>query len=251
MARRRFFVPALDGGVARLTGEDAEHLTRVLRVERGQFFEISDNERVYLAEVTMARKAEVIFEVREELPQVPEIGDTTLLVALIKFDRLEWILEKSTELGVTRIQLVRAERSEKGLEVAAVKRMARWQRILQESSQQSRRQRMPELGEVMPLAQAMKTQFEYRLWLDEEATDPILPALRGLQQNSRVGLLLGPEGGWAPREREAIRGAGWTAVSLGPLVLRAETAATAALAVIRARSYEDATNVESVTKNLK
>src|SRR5579884_3584106 len=114
MARRRFFVDQVRNGRAELEGEDAHHLTRVLRVEAGQKFEISDNSRVWLAEVQTARKNLVEFAVLHEIEPVPETARITLYLALIKFDRLEWATEKATELGVSAIVPVDTARSEDG-----------------------------------------------------------------------------------------------------------------------------------------
>jgi len=99
-------------------------LTRVLRVEVGQKFEISDNRRVWLAEVGVARKNVVEFTVLEELAAGDQPAETTLYLALIKFERFEWAVEKATELGVTRIVPVQAQRSERGLEEGARKRVS-------------------------------------------------------------------------------------------------------------------------------
>src|SRR5262245_57911979 len=118
MSRRRFFVDEIRNGTAELTGDEARHLTQVLRVETGQRYEISDNQRVYLAEVDLARKQHVVFRILETLPEPEPPSKLTLLVALIKFERLELLLEKATELGVGTIRLVKAERSEKGLDLA-------------------------------------------------------------------------------------------------------------------------------------
>src|SRR5689334_20361945 len=98
MARRRFFVDQVRNGKAEITGEDAHHLTRVLRVEAGQKFEITDNERAWLAEVEAARKDLVRFSIIEELARAPEVPFVTVYLALIKFDRFEWAVEKATEL---------------------------------------------------------------------------------------------------------------------------------------------------------
>src|SRR5271156_4792918 len=103
MARRRFFVDAVQSGRARITGPDAHHLTRVLRVEPGQQFEISDNHSVYLAEVESARKDLVSFVVHEPLAVAEPVVRSTLLASLVRFERFEWIVEKATELGVERI----------------------------------------------------------------------------------------------------------------------------------------------------
>lgn len=232
MARRRFFVPEVRSGKAELSGDDAKHLTQVLRVEKGQFYEISDNERVYLAEIELARKAEVIFRIHELLETPEPMRPLTILAALIKFERLEDMMEKATELGATEIRLVKAERSEKGLDLAAPRRTPRWRRIAMEASQQSRRWRLPEISGPVPLSEALRTEARYRLFLDEERTgSPLLDVLAGPDS---AAVLVGPEGGWPPREREAALAAGWAPVSLGPQVLRAETAAIAALATVNA-----------------
>jgi 16S rRNA (uracil1498-N3)-methyltransferase len=235
MARRRFFVDAVHAGRATITGPDAHHLTRVLRVEPGQQFEISDNQSVYLAEVESARKDLVSFSIRERVPEAEPEVRTTILAALIRFERLEWIIEKATELGVERVVPVRAERSEKGLAQAAGKRMSRWNRIVREASEQSRRAKLPEILAPATFAEALQTPSVYRYVLEEAGAPPILSALPARRvRGDCVALLVGPEGGWTDRERELTRAAGWCAVSLGAEILRAETAAIAGLAIINA-----------------
>ena len=142
MARRRFFVEEVHNGQAELLGDDAHHLTHVLRVEQGQRYEISNNREVFLAEVEVARKNRVVFRVLEKLDADLPGMKITLYLSLIKFDHLELALEKATELGVTDIVLVDATRSEKGIERGAEKRMTRWRRILLEASQQTPRSRL-------------------------------------------------------------------------------------------------------------
>ncbi|MBC7924789.1 MAG: 16S rRNA (uracil(1498)-N(3))-methyltransferase [Bryobacteraceae bacterium] len=232
MARRRFFVPEVKNGQAELEGDDAKHLTQVLRVETGEIYEISDNERVYIAEVTLARKAHVLFQVVEELPPPEPLRPLIVLVSLIKFERLETVIEKATELGATEIKLVRAERSEKGLDLAAPKRMARWKRIALEASQQSRRSMLPEISGPVALRNALELVADHRIFLDEERTGQ--PLLDVVQKPGTVALLTGPEGGWPDHERESAMKAGWSPVTLGPFILRAETAAIAAMAAVQA-----------------
>lgn len=236
MARRRFFVGGVRNGEAEITGDDAQHLTRVLRVEVGQHYEISDNVNVYLAEITSARKQHVAFRVIERVPISPPAVRLHLYASLIKFDHFEWMIEKVTECGAERIIPVLAERSERGLSHAAAKRLERWRRIALEASQQSRRDAVPQVDELVELEEALKTEAECRLVCDEEPKlTPLLGALPGERNPaSMVAVLIGPEGGWTPRERSAIAAAGWTAVTLGPQILRAETAAIAALSVINA-----------------
>jgi 16S rRNA (uracil1498-N3)-methyltransferase len=236
MARRRFFVDAVQSGRARITGPDAHHLTRVLRVEPGQQFEISDNHSVYLAEVESARKDLVSFAIQERLAAVEPVVRTTLFAALVRFERFEWIIEKATELGVEQIIPLETERTEKGLRKAAEKRSVRWNRIAREASEQSRRARLPAIRDAVALAEAIEIEADYRYLLEEvRGAGPMLSVLPASRRaGDRVALLLGPEGGWTDRERGLIASAGWCAVSLGHEILRAETAAIAGLAIINA-----------------
>jgi len=234
MARRRFFVQSVHRGHAQVTGPDAHHLTRVLRVEPGQKFEISDNQNVYLAEVETARKDLVSFAIIESL-EIPSVSvHLHLLPALIKFERFEWLIEKATELGAERLTPLEAQRSEKGLYEAACKRLPRWRRVVREASEQSRRAHLLEIDSPIRLDEAL-TVDGYRFVLEEASAAPILAAMPATRvPGNDVSLLVGPEGGWTDAERTEIRDAGWTAVSLGTNILRAETAAIAGLSILSA-----------------
>ena len=236
MARRRFFVPVIRNGEATIEGDDAQHLTRVLRVEKGQIYEISDNRDAWLAEVTLARKQEVTFRALEPVAARPRVVRLHLYAALIKFDHFEWIVEKATELGVERIVPFRAERSDKGLEQAAVKRVERWRRIAIEASQQSRRDRLPEVDDPTSFDLAMLADADLRIFCDEQpGATPILKALPADRTaDQTVALMIGPEGGWTDVERAKFSEVGWMPVTLGPQILRTETAAASAAAVITA-----------------
>ena len=231
MARRLFYVPQVRREEAELTGDAAQHLVRVLRVEEGQVFEISDNQHLYLATVTTARKSSVVFKVTERLPDQAPVPEVTLLASLFKFDHFEWLLEKATELNVARIVPVIAERSERGLDQAAPKRKERWERIVLEASQQCRRMTLPLVDDPVKLREAAEFPATHRVLLDEMRQGGPLHRL-GVAPGDSVAVLLGPEGGWAERERELLIDAGWTPKSLGPNILRAETAGMAALAAV-------------------
>jgi 16S rRNA (uracil1498-N3)-methyltransferase len=208
--------------MAELRGDAARHLTRVLRAQPGQQYEISDNQAAYLAELTETHPERAVFRILEriEVPEPPV--RVTLCAALIKFDRFEWIVEKATELGVECILPVETARVEKGLLEASRKRTERWERIARESSQQS-----------ASLARALATPADYRYFLEESGAPSfprMLPPSR--KESGTAALLVGPEGGWTDAERQAAADAGWLAVGLGPQILRAETAALAALAIL-------------------
>jgi 16S rRNA (uracil1498-N3)-methyltransferase len=227
--RRRFFVDQVRNGQAEILGDDAKHLSRVLRAEAGQVYEISDNRNVYLAEIETARKDRVIFRAMERLEATPPLP-LTLCAALFKFDRFEWMIEKATELGVAEVVPFESERTERGLERAAVKRVDRWRRIALEASQQSRRAILPEVQAPVSFEDALSVQAERRWVLDESQGGRRWAGGAG----KSAAILIGPEGGWADRERATFVAAGWTPISMGPLILRAETAAIAALTIAAA-----------------
>jgi 16S rRNA (uracil1498-N3)-methyltransferase len=230
---RRFFVDEVRRGEAELAGEQAEHLTRVLRAENGQRYEVCDGARLYVGEIVEARKRWVRFRILEELPVTAPAARIALLMSIIKFERFEWVVEKATEFGVVKIVPVEAERSDKGLELAARKRSERWRKIARAAGQQSHRVQLPEILPPAPLREAIAEVADRRLYLEERPGAPLLRnALLDPKHGESIAVLVGPEGGWTGREREHLAAAGWPAVSLGPQILRAETAAAAAIALV-------------------
>lgn len=231
MARRLFFVNEVRSGRAELRGEEAKHLSRVLRVEPGHMYEVSDNEQKYLAKVVEAHKEAVRFEIIEKLETVREAPSIHLYAAIIKFEHFEWGIEKATELGVDVIVPVQSARSETGLDKAVAKRLERWRRIALESSQQSRRVFLPRIDGVARFRDVLKVAEGQKLFLDENRESNPLSAHE--RAADTISLLIGPEGGWTDDERSQALAAGWTPASLGPRILRAETAWLAAMAILR------------------
>jgi 16S rRNA (uracil1498-N3)-methyltransferase len=234
MTRRRWIADKIEGNQAFLYGQNAEHLARVLRARVGQEFEVAAENRVYLGRIKQISEQEVTFELSQELESVEEqgTGGVTLWLAIFKFDRMEWAIEKATELGVAKIVPVAAQRTDTHLAAAADKRTERWRRIVKEASQQSRRNSPPEVLNPMKLKQALTNADEARVVLSEVEKEWQLGAvLREFNPGEPVSLAVGPEGGWTETELEAFSSAGWRAASLGANILRAETAAIAALAV--------------------
>jgi 16S rRNA (uracil1498-N3)-methyltransferase len=230
--RRRFFVTEFRDGRAELRGDAAHHAGRVLRVECGQQFELSDGQQVWLASVDAVARERIQFVLRERVEGREPSLHTTLLLSIVKFDRLEWALEKATELGVAQIVPLAAARSDKMLRRAAAKRAVRWRKILLESAQQARRLRVPELLEIMRPAAAFAAMknASVKLLLSEERNAPELRDVLGGATGSSAALAIGPEGGWTEDEFAAARTAGFRAASLGPTIVRTETAVVAALA---------------------
>src|SRR6201996_5754942 len=146
MTRRRWIADTSHGNTASLTGDQAAHLARVLRAQPGQIFDVVADGFLHRAEVTEVRDDEVLFTLHEE-HEAESALPVRLLIAVFKFDHMEWGIEKATELGAARITPVLARRTEKHLAQAAAKRVDRWRRIVREASQQSRRSDVPEVDD--------------------------------------------------------------------------------------------------------
>lgn len=243
MTRRRFIADTFTDTTASLTGEQAHHLARVLRAQPGQQYDVVSNGFLHRATITSVTEDEVLFTLGEELETEAALP-VHLLLAVIKFDHYEWGLEKATELGAARITPVLARRTEKHLAQAAAKRVERWRRITLEAAKQSRRTDLPELDNPQPLAAALKlVSAPHRLLLAETEQDNTLAnALRShhmpdgpdAEHNHALAFAIGPEGGWTQDEMQLFTISGWQPVTLGPRILRAETAALAALSICSA-----------------
>lgn len=235
MTRRRWIAEHWDEATATLAGAQAAHMARVLRAEPGIEADVVAGGRVFHAEVASVSAEEVRFNLLAELEADPALP-ITLVMTIFKFDRMEWAIEKATELGVAGIAPVIARRTEKHLAQAASKRAERWRRIAQEASQQSRRSDVPVIHDPIALAEhARAASNAVRIVLAEQERTTTLraaldEAIAGAEAPS-LEIAIGPEGGWAPEEESLFDANGWRAVSLGPRILRAETAAITALAV--------------------
>jgi 16S rRNA (uracil1498-N3)-methyltransferase len=231
--RRRFLVDSFAEGAAIVRGADAHHLARVLRARPGQVFELSDGTAVWLAKVSRVERDRVEFLLIEPAAASELPLDVTVLLSIFRFARLEWALEKATELGAGAVWPMAAARSERALVEAARKRTARWEKIVHEAAEQSRRVAPPRILEPARPADAFReTAAEVKLLLSERRDTPPIERFRPAARPGSVALAFGPEGGWVDEELAAAREAGFQEASLGPLVLRAETAVIAALSVV-------------------
>jgi len=241
---------------AALLGDQAAHLARVLRAQSGQVYDIVANGFLHRAEITSVSDTEVRFTLHEEL-EADAALPIHLLLAVFKFDHFEWAVEKATELGVARLTPILARRTEKHLAHAAAKRVERWRRIALEASKQSRRTDIPEIADPTQLKPALEHETSpTRILLSEteqavtlttalensEASTkarvphPSQPHREGWDEHSSPdrtthALAIGPEGGWTPEEMSLFTQHAWQPVTLGPRILRAETAAIAAIAI--------------------
>jgi 16S rRNA (uracil1498-N3)-methyltransferase len=238
MTRRRWIAEHWDEATATLTGAQAEHLARVLRAQPGMEAHVVAGGHVFHAEVAAVLPQEVRFNLLSEIEADPALP-ITLAVSIFKFEPMEWGIEKATELGVAAIAPVIARRTDKHLAEAAEKRVERWRRIAMEAAKQSRRSDIPVIFEPVPLTQHVRaiSQATRIVLAEQERTTTLRSiveeAMNAAQnQMPTLELAFGPEGGWAPDEEALFDTNGWRAASLGPRILRAETACVAALAVV-------------------
>jgi 16S rRNA (uracil1498-N3)-methyltransferase len=235
MTRRRWIADAVEGDRAFLSGGHAQHLSRVLRARVGQEFDIATPDGVRRGTIASITDDRVEFALGERI-ESSVTTHVTLLLAIFKFDRLEWAIEKCTELGVATVVPVIARRTETHLAAAAEKRVDRWRKIALQAAEQSRRAQPPEITAPAKLKNALAAEG-LRIVLDENLADDqdqrTLPdTLRS--HDGPVTLAIGPEGGWTPDELKLFADSGWISASLGETILRAETAAIAATAIVMA-----------------
>jgi 16S rRNA (uracil1498-N3)-methyltransferase len=245
----RFFLldtPITSGQIVDLSSI-SHQLTRVLRLTPGEEIVLLDNQNFeYLTEITALERRQATGRVLSRQPVHSEpTHRLTLYQCSLKADKFEWVLQKGTELGVSRFVPVISERSVVRPASALLKKYDRWQAILREAAEQSGRGRLPLLGAPMSFdtAVAQATGDRYLPW-EEAERDTIsglgqaVTASASAGPDDEISLLIGPEGGIAVGEAASATGAGWQTTTLGPRILRAETAALTAVTIVMDRLNE-------------
>jgi 16S rRNA (uracil1498-N3)-methyltransferase len=221
----------------RLEDSAGHYLTRVLRLSKGDDFVLFNGDGLdYPAVISEIRSQQVFARVAVGSPAGNESPlKITLVQAVCRGERMDYVLQKATELGVFRIQPLISQRVEVRLDAGRQqKRMTHWRGVVTSACEQSGRAVVPEVWEPLPVSDWLSgVNDAVRLVLDPLAGH----SLAGLNlEGDRVAVLVGPEGGFTDDEMKLFRASGLTAVSLGPRVLRTETAGPAAIAVLQARS---------------
>ncbi|HEX8705174.1 MAG TPA: 16S rRNA (uracil(1498)-N(3))-methyltransferase [Myxococcaceae bacterium] len=234
----RLFVPlpAVPDSHVVLSGERRHYLVHVLRLGEGASLEVFDGTgRAFDARVLSVEAQEVRLELGPARSTPPRRA-VSVLQGLPKGDKLEWVLQKGTELGASAFYPVGTARSVVKLEPKrAEERTARWTKIVEEAARQCRRNDVPRVHTPQPLLEATRALAPgtVLLVLDEEETAvPLGEAFRSCAPQTPVALVVGPEGGLAREEVSALKALGARGVSLGSRILRTETAALAALSVM-------------------
>ena len=232
MTRHRFFIPPenFSGQTARLPAITRDQIVKVLRLGEGAEIELLDGRgNAFLAILKRGDEGELIGSIvaAHAVNSEPRV-QLTLYFGLTQREKLELILQKGTEIGIAVFQPFISKRTLVRDEASAQKKRARWEGILREAAEQSGRGRVPELRDPLGFTQALDDAGNYQdltlaCWVHEKQKS--IKDVLSENKPARVGLFTGPEGGFAPEEVEEMIRSGALMISLGPRVLRMETAA--------------------------
>jgi len=223
---RLFVRVALSGGATvELDAGQANYLGNVMRLKEGSELLVFDGSTgEWLARIAEAGKKRMVLAVERQTRTLEQVPDVCLAFAPVKRTQTDWLVEKATELGVAKLQPVITQRT-----IAERVRLDRLESIAIEAAEQCGRTMLPEIGDLQPLAKLLEHRSSDRplYFADEAGGEPAGSVFKA----GPAMILTGPEGGFTDGEREAIRAApNVVPISLGPRILRAETAALAALA---------------------
>lgn len=227
----------------RITGPLLHHLRESLRLQPGEILSVTDDRgNRYRTEIAEVTGHELVGRILESTPAPAKAAPSIVLAqALIKGEKMDWVIQKATELGVERIAPVQATHSVVRPRADRIEHQrARWQRIALEAAQQSERWSVPIIDEPVTIAELLtrSKSATSKMVLAERSADTSLTTVPLPGPDDEVWLLIGPEGGWDDTELEQVLRHGYTAVTLGPRILRAETAAIASISVLQSRLGE-------------
>ena len=231
-------LPLAAGARIALPDAAAAHLTRVLRLREGDACVLFNGDgRDYAARIVSTGKRETLAEVGDARAVDNESPlRIALLQGIARGEKMDLILQKATELGVARIVPVEAERTEVRLDAARrEKRLAHWRSVVASACEQCGRACLPGVAAPIAVADAGTHAADAALRLTLDPGGGHSMASLAIDAGDSIAIAIGPEGGWSPRDRETLRGAGFDGLRLGPRILRTETAGLAAIAALQAR----------------
>ncbi len=220
-----------------LSPEDEHHLINVLRVLPGENLELLINGQVFLGRVIQRKPIQIerlqLIDQSHELPV-----KLTLIYPIVKGDKMDWVVQKATELGVHELIACSSERSvvrwdAKDLE----KKLIRFQRIIQEATLQSKRETIMKMDRYLPLSEAILLDYSSKWIASESHMQTMLPPSIRFKKDTTISLVVGPEGGLSANELTFALAKSYQPFSLGPSILRTETAVITALSLLRERGF--------------
>lgn len=232
---QRYFVSDKIDNKFTLTNDDSYHVKKVMRMNINEKIEIIYDENLYICRITTLDPV-VEAEIEEELLEENELDfSITLAQSLVKEQKMDYILQKATELGVKEIIPVDTERSIVKMDKKEGKKLERWNKITKEASEQSKRNYIPQVQPVMTIKELSKLEgFDIKLLCTvRENTKNIKNVLSNAKEGAKMIIVVGPEGGFTIKEEEQLIEQGFQTVSLGKSVLRTETASLFFLSAVR------------------
>jgi len=234
----RFFVnlDQINDNQVSISGEDFKHITKVLRLKKGESIEVCNGQGLdYLVVLEAPMDGSVIGTITETIPSKGEISDmdVTLFQGLPKGSKMEMIIQKAVELGANRIVPFQSIRSVSQIKDKKDKKIERWQRIAYEAAKQSKRGIIPVIGELVDLKDILQNAKSFDLLLlayENEKGQSLrevltnFPQGKALGKSLKIGVIIGPEGGFDPQEVNQCQLALVKSISLGNRILRTETA---------------------------
>ena len=217
-----------------LSLDDTYHITKVMRMNIGDLVEVVYDRKVYISKIILL-KPNCVVEIKEEKIEYNELDvKVTICQSLVKESKMDLILQKSTELGAYSFIPLKVKNSIiKGSDSDFLKKVNRWQKIVKEASEQSKRNIIPEVYSVKNIKEIGDMDFDLKILCTVNELSITLKNI--LQKNKSCGtmiIVVGPEGGFTSEEEEYLINKGFISTSLGNLILRTETASLCALSMI-------------------
>ncbi len=229
---QRYFSNLLDNNEYLLSSDDSYHIKKVMRMNIGDRIEIVDNKNVFICEIISLDpvKAKVIENKNEENENDKKI---ILVQSLVNETKMDYVLQKGTELGMNEFYAFKATNSVVKENDKSSKKIIRWQKIVKEASEQSKRNVIPKVNDIVDIKGLCKISADVKLLLTvNETTKNIKKVLKELKKYDTLIIVVGPEGGFTPFEEETLIKNGFISISLGKRVLRSETAGMVAISMI-------------------
>lgn len=232
---QRYFVKDFDkeySNTFTLSEDDSYHIIKVMRYKINDLIEVVSKDNMYICKITELGK-NVKCEVNEKvLSKVTNIPNVTIAQSLVKEQKMDYILQKSTELGVNKIIPIKTIRSIVKIENDN-KKVDRWQKIVKEASEQSKRLDIPTIEKPININELAALQYDYKILCSvNETSINIKKALQNVKYSDTILIVIGPEGGFDKKEEQVLIDSGFISTSLGTRVLRTETAPLFVLSVI-------------------
>ncbi|MBD9106059.1 16S rRNA (uracil(1498)-N(3))-methyltransferase [bacterium] len=232
---QRYFSKKIENNRFTLTEEDTYHITKVMRMVKDDKIEVVYQENTYICKIVSLSplvEAEIVEEIKNNQELKTQV---TIVQSLVKEQKMDYILQKTVELGVDKIIPYCASRSVIKINEKKDKKIERWKSILKEAAEQSKRIKIPEITNPINLSNLVKlSDYDIKfLCTVNESSQNLKKVLSNMVSGVKILFVIGPEGGFTPEEEKVMMENGFLSVSLGNSVLRTETASTFIMSVVR------------------